>query len=163
MKRTGVFVGLFSTVAIVAVLYLAPRFPSTAELKLSEKNQNPATSLDAKVARAIELLQSGEVPPMQAIGMIREVLEEDPDHYPALLSLGLMSLQTGQYDKAVLRLERLLPQDSTNPEVLKALGDAYLGMGDSTNASDTYRIALEYVQPGSEAAAELNQLLASLE
>jgi tetratricopeptide (TPR) repeat protein len=51
--------------------------------------------------------------PMQGITMIREVLNKDPDNQLALFNLGLLSMQSGQYDKAVERFERLL---SINPK-----------------------------------------------
>ncbi|MCU0389892.1 MAG: tetratricopeptide repeat protein [Thermoflexibacter sp.] len=51
--------------------------------------------------------------PMQGITMIREVLSKDPDNQLALFNLGLLSMQSGQYDKAVERFERLL---SINPK-----------------------------------------------
>ncbi len=46
--------------------------------------------------------------PMQGIKMIREVLEKQPDNQLALFNLGLLSMQSGQYEKAVERFERIL-------------------------------------------------------
>ncbi len=46
--------------------------------------------------------------PMEGIKIIRGVLEEDPDNQFALLNLGLLSMQSGQFDKAQARFEQLL-------------------------------------------------------
>ncbi len=46
--------------------------------------------------------------PMQGIKMIREVLDKQPDNQLALFNLGLLSMQSGQYEKAVERFERIL-------------------------------------------------------
>jgi cytochrome c-type biogenesis protein CcmH/NrfG len=55
--------------------------------------------------------------PMEGIKIIRGVLEEDPDNQFALLNLGLLSMQSGQFDKAKARFEQLL---NLNPTDAKA-------------------------------------------
>lgn len=56
--------------------------------------------------------------PMAGITMLREVLELDPDFREAILNLGLLSIRSGQYDKAVQRFEKLLAMDSTDYEAM---------------------------------------------
>lgn len=61
--------------------------------------------------------------PMQAISMLRQVIEDAPDYEPALLNLGALSLQSRQFDKAASRFQQVL---SKNPENINAqMGLAY--------------------------------------
>lgn len=68
--------------------------------------------LDVKVKLGMTYVVSAS--PMQGIMKIREVIAEDPNHQLALFNLGLLSIQSGQYDKAVDRfqkLKKLYPDD----------------------------------------------------
>lgn len=46
--------------------------------------------------------------PMEAIGMLRQVLEINPNYEPALMNMGVLSLQSNQYDKAAGRFRQVL-------------------------------------------------------
>jgi len=60
--------------------------------------------------------------PMQGIQMLREILEEKPGDAETLKNLGILSLQSGQFDKAEERFRELLASDSSDLEVLFYLG-----------------------------------------
>lgn len=153
---------LIVVLAVGYVLLRADRYPEANAVDAAQSTVDSQDPLDKKVEEALRLLQSGEAPPMTAIGMIREVLEEDPDHYAALLSLGLMSLQTNQYEKAVERFERLLIQDDETPRVLDAAGAAYLGVGDTAMALVQYRKMLN-LELEQEVREGVEKTVASLE
>lgn len=68
-------------------------------------------NLDVKTKKAMTYLSSPN--PMQGIMLLREVLAEDPRHEMALFNMGMLSVQSGQYEKAVERLEELV---KVNPE-----------------------------------------------
>ena len=55
--------------------------------------------------------------PMQGIMMLREVLAADPTNEVALFNLGLLSMRSNQYEKAVERFRQLL---KVRPENMKA-------------------------------------------
>lgn len=133
-----IIISLVAVLGLGAYLLRADRYPDAKTIKENHQSEEDRNPLDKKVEEALRLLQSGEAPPMTAIGMLTEVLDEDPDHYAALLSLGLMSLQTNQYEKAVQRFERLLLQDDENPRILDAAGAAYLGVEDTAMALEMY-------------------------
>jgi len=67
--------------------------------------------------------------PMEGIVMMREILDSIPDYTPALMRLGRLSLQTGQYDKAVNRFGSILEKDPINTEAMYFLALAYEGLG----------------------------------
>jgi tetratricopeptide (TPR) repeat protein len=77
---------------------------------------------EAKAKMAMTLMTSG-APPMQGIRMLREVATDDPKNEFALFSLGMLSIQSQQYDKAVEWLTKLVV---VNPQHLQ--GQVFLGV-----------------------------------
>ncbi len=65
------------------------------------------------------------VQPMQGVILLREVIENDPENDLALYNLGLLSLQSSQFDKAVQRFEKLVESHPDNLEGQFYLGVAY--------------------------------------
>lgn len=55
--------------------------------------------------------------PMQGISMLREILEEDPTNEIALFNMGLLSMKSNQYNRAVQRFSQIV---SNNPDNIKA-------------------------------------------
>lgn len=133
-KKTILLLSL-SAIILVVLLFLAPRTPKLSEDQL---NQSP---LDLKVEQAIEMVQTSGMP-MKGIGLLKEVLEEDPQHKEAIWQLGMFSMQSGQYEKAVERFSSLsaIINDETNKEnigPLFELSKAYIALGDNENAIST--------------------------
>lgn len=67
--------------------------------------------------------------PMKGILMLREVLEKDAQHPLALLNLGLLSMRSGQFDKAVERFEKLATVNPNDGQARFYLGVAYVESG----------------------------------
>lgn len=67
--------------------------------------------------------------PMEGITMMREILDSIPEYTPALMTLGRLSLQTGQYDKAVNRFSKILETNPVNTEAMYFLALAHEGLG----------------------------------
>lgn len=84
-------------------------------------------NLNAKTKVAMTYVSSAT--PMRGIQMLREVVEADENHELATYNLGLLSMQSGQYDKAV---ERFLKVKEINPDNIQAqflLGVSYMEAG----------------------------------
>jgi len=79
--------------------------------------------------------------PMQGIAMLREVLEENPNHIKATENLGLLSIQSRQYDKAVVRFEKLVQLTPNDVSAHLYLGVSYK----ETGAKEKARKELEFV------------------
>lgn len=76
--------------------------------------------------------------PMQGIMMLRQVLEEDPKNELALFNLGMLSIQSGQYQRATDHLSRLV---GINPESVQGrllLGVAHLKSGNKALAKQEF-------------------------
>ncbi len=112
----------------------------TAQNRYAEKTReyfnkvlaaNP-DNLDVKTKIAMTYLSSES--PMQGIVMLREVLVADPKNELALFNMGMLSIQSGQHDKAVERLEELIKINPTHIQGNLLLGIALLNTGDKPKA-----------------------------
>lgn len=72
--------------------------------------------------------------PMKGIIMLREVLEEDSENQEAISNLGVLSLQSAQYDKAIERFEKLIELDPDNIQAQVFLGISYKEAGQRAEA-----------------------------
>lgn len=82
-----------------------------------------STNLVARTRLAMTLVTTAS--PMVGIGMLREVLEIDSEFRPAIINLGLMSIQSGQYDRGVERFQKLIDMDPFDLEAMLYLGICY--------------------------------------
>ena len=122
---------------VALIVWLAPRAPEVEKVPLTqaEERVNP---LDSLVAEAVRKIETGDGSPMEAIGMLRQVIETEPEHPGANFYLGMFSLTTGQYDKAIDRLTVVVKVDPNNPEAHKMLGMAYQATGQNAEARDAF-------------------------
>lgn len=94
-------------------------------------------SLDAKTGLGIAYVNGGG-PPMQGIGLLLDVVKQDPNNRKAELNLGLFAMKSGQFDKAVNRFKTLVAQ---KPEVEPYfyLAESYKQLGMRKEAIDAYQ------------------------
>jgi len=94
--------------------------------------------LDLKAKVAMTYVSSSN--PMQGILMLREIVEIDPNNIEAIFNLGLLSRQSGQFDKAVERFEKLLSIDTANIQARFLLGLSYLELENRAEAKKHFEI-----------------------
>ncbi len=75
--------------------------------------------------------------PMKGILMLKEVQEKHPENVSVLVQLGRLAVNTGQFDKALERLERARELDAGSPNIHYWLSKAYEGKGDMAKASES--------------------------
>jgi tetratricopeptide (TPR) repeat protein len=91
----------------------------------------------AKLALASGYIEgTGET--MQGVQMLLGLTKEDPDNVPANLMLGRLSIQSGQFDKAIQRFETVLKVEPKNTEALYFLAEAYKGKGNKEKAIELF-------------------------
>jgi len=122
-------------------------------LEINPKN------LDAKTDLGI-CYAEGTNSPMQGIMMLREVVQENPKHEMALFNLGVLSIKSGQYDKAVDRFEKVLEVNPNNKEARFLLGRTYLSMGKSDLALQNLQMIKN--TSDSEFNTEVNNLISQI-
>jgi tetratricopeptide (TPR) repeat protein len=72
--------------------------------------------------------------PMKGILSLLDLDKKHPNQAPILLVLGRLGLQTGQFEKAIGRLEKVLALDPKNIEAHCLLAEAYNGAGQTDKA-----------------------------
>ncbi len=93
--------------------------------------------------------------PMEGIARIRAVVEKDSTNVYAQLMLAKGSFLSGQYDKAISRLQTITRLQSNNIEAILLLADMYERTGDKANAVSWYRKSLSLISlPGMKKAIE---------
>jgi tetratricopeptide (TPR) repeat protein len=83
--------------------------------------------------------------PMEGIKKIREVAEKDPENMYAQFMLGLGGMISGQYDKAIDRLLKVVQHQPDNVEVILMLADAYEQQKDKANAVKWYKEGKKHI------------------
>ncbi|MEQ8925590.1 MAG: tetratricopeptide repeat protein [Fulvivirga sp.] len=97
-----------------------------------------ASDLSTKNKLAMTYLSTSN--PMQGIMMLREILETDPKNEEAMFNLGILSMQSGQYDKAVERFSGLVAQYPNNTQAQFFLGVSYLEVGNKEKAKEQFNL-----------------------
>lgn len=72
--------------------------------------------------------------PMKGVKMLLDISKKNPDNIAVLTSLGRFGMQTGQFEKAVARLEKALQIAPNNIKVNCLLAQAYEGVGQKEKA-----------------------------
>ncbi|HQV98839.1 MAG TPA: tetratricopeptide repeat protein [Bacteroidia bacterium] len=102
-------------------------------IEINPKNYDAKTDLGVCYAE-------GTSNPMQGILMLREVVQEAPKHVMAQYNLGVLSVKSGQLDKAVDRFENVLAIDPTIEDARFLLGKTYMQMGNNASALKNFDI-----------------------
>ncbi|WP_242929442.1 tetratricopeptide repeat protein [Pontibacter vulgaris] len=97
--------------------------------------KNNPTDLDSKTNIAMTYIASEN--PMQGIMLLREVIAADPNNEKALFNLGILSMQSNQYDKAEERFRKLV---AVNPEHIE--GTFYLAVSLAETGKKEEAVAL---------------------
>jgi len=92
----------------------------------------------AKVGWGSTFIFGASGAPMEGIMKIREVAEKDSNFMYAQFMLGYGAMMTGQYDRAVDRLLRVVAREPGNTEAVFLLGEAYERSGNRTEAVRWY-------------------------
>lgn len=101
------------------------------ENAISLNPENTAHQINLALAYAANPPQDN---PMRGILMLRDLNQKDPDNVLVLNTLARLAIQTGQYPRAVERLERALELDPGNPNTICLLAEAYEGSGEVAKA-----------------------------
>jgi predicted Zn-dependent protease len=150
MKK-GPAILILLTILITGAVYLLPKTEESSEAieseVSSEHNRSEATGFlsvaDSLVDDALSKLETGELPPMQAVMAIADVAKKFPTNVKANFTLGVMSMQTGQYSKALNRFKTVLEEDPLNGDAYLLYARSQMFLGDSTAAKSVLEDALE--------------------
>jgi len=137
MKRSPL---LAIGMGIVLALYLY-----TSSVKPSRKVKNVQLSLTEQIAQALSDIQNGESPEDQMKGILkmRALAESNPENADLQAQMGLFSMQTGQYEKAVARFEKVISLDDKRVNAYMQLAVSYSALQDTSNAKNVLQTLIE--------------------
>lgn len=101
-----------------------------------------AKNLDAKAGLGMAYVNNVSGDPMKGIQLLLEVVKQDPTHIKANMSLGLFSIRSGQYDKAIGRFKTVIENKPT-PEAWFYLASTYESLGRNGEAIVAYEKSKE--------------------
>ncbi len=99
--------------------------------------------------------------PMQGIMMLREVIAKEPDYEPALFSLGILSIRSNQFGKAVERFKQILKNNPANSKAALNLGYCLAELDRKEEAKEILEKVLNNSTDSQEKAAA-NEILSKL-
>jgi len=99
------------------------------------------SNLHAKTNTALTYVNSAN--PMRAISILREVLDKQPNYLPAIMSMGKLSMQSGQFDKAAERFKDVLRIDKNSVDGRIGLAYSYIELGKTEEAATLLKGLLE--------------------
>lgn len=152
MRKTGPIILISVGVLLTVLLYLAPR----TALNETTPEVTQTSSVDELIDEAIEKVRGDA--PMEGIMSLRQIAEEHPNNPKAQFYLGLFSIQSGQYEKAVERFRKVVELDPNNVDAYRFLGDSHRSLGDTLETRAAYGAYLE-LSTDEEAKAEVQALL----
>ncbi|WP_316798868.1 tetratricopeptide repeat protein [Pedobacter frigidisoli] len=98
--------------------------------------EKDSTNIEAKTGLGVTIV-NGLGAPMQGIAMLLEVVAKEPKNVKANMNLGLFSIKSGQFDKAIPRFKTVIAQSPT-PEAYFYLGTALENLGKNKEAVEAY-------------------------
>jgi len=107
-------------------------------LKIDGKN------LEAKAGLGVAYV-AGSDNPMQGISLLLEVVRQDPKNLKANFSLGLFSIKSGQFEKAINRFQTVI-QKQPSGEAYFYLGFAYQKLNRKKEAIESYLESKKYIK-----------------
>jgi tetratricopeptide (TPR) repeat protein len=122
---------------------LSPLLMEKARTSYEKALKIAPANLDAKTGVATCFVEGSENP-MQGITLLREVVQADPENVNANLNLGLFSMKSGQFDKAISRFETVVKK-KPSAENYALLAEAFEQSGDKKSAIKALTKAKEYV------------------
>lgn len=108
-----------------------------------------ADNIEAKNALAICYIKNDQ-DIMKAVQLLKDVTRRDSSNIDANYTLGILSMRSGQMDKAVQRFELLTKVQPLNPEFYYYLGECYVSLGKKPEAIKAFETFKQLV-PSQEA------------
>ena len=114
---------------------------------------------DLEMRIAMTLVASDN--PMEGILKLRELVEKYPESVEGQYNLGLLSIRSAQYDRAIDRFKKVIELDPQNIEGYFYLGVSYMEQGETEKAKEYLNhVALEGKDPAIQKLVEdyLNEI-----
>lgn len=102
--------------------------------------QKDSLNEEVNVMLGVASVESGKNP-MKGISLLKKIADNNPMNFDAQLNLGIFSMQSGQYDKAIARFKKSIQIKKDQPEVYFLLSDALSQLGKNKEAIEELETA----------------------
>lgn len=120
-----------------------------------------SSDIDAKVQLAVCLID-GKNNVMEGVTLLKQVEKLEPDHEFMNVTLGRLALISGQFDKAIPRLEHLIQKHPDNFEAYYYLSEAYKATGKKDKAIQCLEDAKKHFSKMPEAEKQIEELIQNI-
>ena len=124
-------------IAIVLGLVLA-LYIYTSSVRPKRPSTKKELSITEQIQEALSNIQDADDPQSQMKGILqmRSLSEKYPENSDLQWNMGLFSMQSGQYEKAAARFEKVINLDAQRLEAYMQLSLSYLALQDTSAATD---------------------------
>ncbi|MCS6917005.1 MAG: tetratricopeptide repeat protein [Chitinophagales bacterium] len=119
--------------------------------------EQDTTQLEFRIRQAVSLID-GMNDVMEGVMLLRQVEQQDPDNEQANVILGRLGIVSGQFDKAIARLEKVTRNNPRNAEAFYHLANAYQAIGRTDDAVAAYETVRQLIDDP-EFDAHLGQVI----
>ena len=122
-------------IAVVLGLVLA-LYIYTSSVRPKRPSIKRELSITEQIQAALSNIQDADNPQSQMKGILqmRSLSEKYPENADLQWNMGLFSIQSGQYEKAVTRFEKVLNLDAKRLDAYMQLAASYLALQDTSAA-----------------------------
>lgn len=133
IKRYTPLILLVAAVSVGLGIYYMPVVPAHKAEEMSQE----VTEDEQRLAQAVAMVQGEN--PMKGIGILREMLQENPENIDVLWHLAHFSIQSGQYEKAIERFNQIVALDQEHyADAYFYLGRTYATLNDTAKAIQSF-------------------------
>lgn len=116
---------------VVLALYIY-----TSSVRPKRGMQKVQSTITEQIQEALSNIQNGESPEAQMKGILqmRALADKYPDNADLQWNMGLFSMQSGQYEKAVARFEKVISLDANRLNAYMQMARSYSALQDTSSA-----------------------------
>lgn len=142
-------------IAIVLGLVLA-LYIYTSSVRPKRPSIKKESSLTEQIQEALSNIQNADNPQSQMKGILqmRSLSEKHPENADLQWNMGLFSIQSGQYEKAAARFEKVITIDAQRLDAYMQLAMSYLALQDTSAAINVLSSLIEKSEGDTQRNAE---------
>lgn len=142
-------------IAIVLGLVLA-LYIYTSSVRPKRPSIKKELSITEQIQTALSNIQDADNPQSQMKGILqmRSLSEKHPENADLQWNMGLFSIQSGQYEKAVARFEKVINIDAQRFDAYMQLAMSYLALQDTSAATNVLSSLIDKSEGDTQKNAE---------
>ena len=142
-------------IAIVLGLVLA-LYIYTSSVRPKRPSIKKESSLTEQIQEALSNIQNADNPQSQMKGILqmRSLSEKHPENADLQWNMGLFSIQSGQYEKAAARFEKVITIDAQRFDAYMQLAMSYLALQDTSAATNVLNSLIDKSEGDTQKNAE---------